>query len=118
MLPFPLWQLCEPPVGTSERAQLASAQSLSVVEYIRNRFSDQRLAELVRSYAQGSDCQSGVERSLGISLDQLQAAWLDAQREPPAAVRFFNEFGLWILILLAGFGFAWMLVRYSTRGRE
>ena len=115
---IPLWQLCETPVDTGNHAILARAQSLSVVEYIRSRFGDQTLAELVRNYAQGSDCQSGVRRTLGMTLDQLEAAWLDVQRTPPAPVQLFNDFGLWTVILLAGFGLAWMLVRYSTRGRN
>jgi hypothetical protein len=115
---IPLWHLCESPVGTGDHAVLARAQSLSVVEYIRSRFGDQTLAELVRSYAQGSDCHSGVQHTLGMTLDQLEAAWLDAQRIPPAPVQLFNDFGLWTVILLAGFGLTWMIIRYSTRGRN
>ena len=115
---IPLWQLCESPVGTGDHAVLARAQSLSVIRYIRSRFGDQSLTELVRSYVQGSDCQSGVQRTFGMTLDQLEAAWLDSQRTLPASVQLFNDFGLWIVILLAGFGLAWMIVRYSTRGRN
>jgi hypothetical protein len=115
---IPLWQLCETPVGTGNRAILAQAQSLAVVEYIRSRFGDQTLVELVHNYAQGSDCQSGVPRTLSMTLDQLEAAWLDEHRTPPAPVQFFNDFGLWIMILVAGFGLTWMLIRYSTRGRN
>ncbi len=115
---IPLWQLCEPPVGTSQRVMLARAQSLAAVTTIKNRFGDKRLAELVQSYAQGRDCPSGVEDVLGISLDQLQESSLDAYREPPLLMGFLNEFGLWILIVVAGCGLAWMLVRYSTQGRK
>jgi hypothetical protein len=115
---IPLWELCETPVDREDRTMLARAQSLSVVEYIRSRFGDQILAELVRNYAQGSDCQSGVQSTLDMTLDQLEAAWLDVQGIPSAPVQLFNEFGLWIVMLSAGFGFTWMLVRYSTRGRN
>ena len=114
----PLWQLCEAPSGTNTRVMLARAQSLAVVMYIRNRFGDQKLAQLVESYAKGRDCPSGVEETLGVSLDQLHETWLKAYREPPALKRFLNEFGLWILIILAGFGLAWILIRYSTKGNN
>ena len=115
---IPLWQLCESNFGTGDHAVLARAQSLSVVNYIRSRFGDPTLAELVSDYAQGSDCQSGVRRTLGMTLDQLEIAWLDSQQNPPPLAQFLNDFGLWIVILLAGFGLAWMLVRHSTRGRN
>lgn len=113
---IPLRHLCKAPVEEGDSAVLARAQSLSMVEYIRTTYGDQRLSDLVRSYSQGIECQSGVQHTLGLTLDQLEAEWLDSHLSPSLPTRLTNDFGLWILIILAGFGFSLILIRYSTRG--
>ncbi len=115
---IPLRQLCEAPEVTGNTETLARAQSASVVEYVKLRFGDQRLADLVQNYAQGNDCQVGASRALGVTLDQLEAAWLDAYGPPSSLQLFFRSTGLWLLVLLAGFAFAGLLVYVSTRVRN
>lgn len=115
---IPLWQLCMSPEETDVDDMLARAQSAAVVKHIRNRFGDQKLADLVQSYAQGNDCNVGIRQELGTSLDQLDSAWLNAYRARTPMQQFFSDFALWFLILLAGFAFAIMIIRYSTRGRN
>jgi hypothetical protein len=115
---IPLRQLCEAPATTGTEEMLARAQTVAVVEYIRARFGDQRLADLVQSYARGNDCEAGLNRSLGLNLDQLESAWLNAYGPPSPLQYFFRRTGLWFLILIAGFAFAGLLIFFSTKGRN
>jgi hypothetical protein len=115
---IPLWQLCESPEVSGNDNILSRAQSASTVFYIRNRYGDQKLEELVQSYARGNDCQIGVQRVLGMSLDQLEEAWLTGYGSPSPIIQILNDTGLWALLLLGGFILALIIIRHSTRGRS
>lgn len=115
---LPLWRLCRPAAETGLDQSLAQAQSESVVRFVRERFGEKRTAELIIMYAKGDECQQGTEDALGISLDQLENRWLRAQRHPSALTQFLNDFGLWILIFLAGLLLAWTVIRSSRDGRR
>jgi hypothetical protein len=60
---------------------------------------------MVRAHGDGADCFSGVRRVLGVSLDELNRAWLERQQPQPAASRFWQKNGIWLLVLLGGFLF-------------
>jgi hypothetical protein len=72
----PLESLCAAFPADEAGAIPAYAQSASVVRYLQNRFGNQRLKELLAAYGDGADCDGGVQRVLGLSLDELEAAWL------------------------------------------
>jgi hypothetical protein len=113
-----LWQLCQPPSETGHNEMLGQAQSASTIAFIRNQYGDAKLKELVRSSALGNDCQAGIERALDMDLDQLESAWFRTYRSPSGLEQFIMDYGLWILILLAGFAGALLLIRYSTRSEN
>jgi hypothetical protein len=113
---FPFRQLCLAPAEKGDKALLAGAQSTSMVDYILNRYGDQALADLISSYANGVECESAVFQILGITLDDLEEAWLDSQRARSMPGQFFTEYGLWLLILLASAGLTGLLIWYTTRG--
>jgi hypothetical protein len=111
-----LWQLCRSPGVTGVLDGLARAQSASITAYILERYGDQKVSELVQSHIEGNDCETGVQRTLGMSLDQLEAAWLGGYGGPTPLEQFFVNYGLWLLLLLAGFSAALLIIRFSTRG--
>lgn len=115
---LPLWQLCQSPQETGLNQQLARAQSASIAQYVRERFGDQKLRNLVQSHIDRLDCQEGVQRALGISLDELEAAWLSEYEGPSPLQQFLDDYGLWLIILLAGFILALTIIRFSTRGKS
>ncbi|MGH2523123.1 MAG: peptidase MA family metallohydrolase [Anaerolineales bacterium] len=71
-----LSRLCAPFPADVAQAQLAYAESESIVRYIRDQHGSKSFANLLRAYADGASCEAGVERGLGISLDELEQAWL------------------------------------------
>jgi hypothetical protein len=81
---IPLSQLCAP--FDPAQVSLAYAESESVVRYIRTRFGAEGLSQLLTAYAEGADCASGVQNSLGLSLDQLDRAWRQDLAPLPATV--------------------------------
>ncbi|MGB9870496.1 MAG: peptidase MA family metallohydrolase [Anaerolineae bacterium] len=72
---IPLRNLCPPFSTDPAEALLAYAESGSLVRYIRQQYGDSGIRSLLLAYADGADCDSGVQRALHISLDQLERAW-------------------------------------------
>lgn len=68
--------LCGPFPIDAAQAQLAYAESESIVRYISDQYGDTDLASLLAAYADGAGCSAGVERGLGISLTELESQWL------------------------------------------
>jgi hypothetical protein len=115
---IPFQQLCQAPTVKGNDAILASAQSASLVNYILARFGSQRFAELTASYANGVECKLAVQQILGISLQDLEEAWLNSQMQRSILEQIFSDYGLWLLILLISLGFTGFLVWYSVRGTK
>lgn len=72
---IPIQDLCFPFSTDPAEALLAYAESGSLVRYIRQQYGDSGLRTLLRAYADGADCNGGVQRALHVSLDQLERAW-------------------------------------------
>jgi hypothetical protein len=68
--------LCAPFPADPAQAQLAYAQSESVVRYIRDRFGSRAISNMLQAYREGQACGSGVQTALGMSLADLEAQWL------------------------------------------
>jgi hypothetical protein len=71
-----LSNLCGPLPADPAQAQLAYAESESIVRYIRDRYGASGLSALLSAYADGLGCAAGVERGLGIPLEELERRWL------------------------------------------
>lgn len=106
---IPFDELCLQFPATEERALLAYAQSASLIQFIKQQYGDQKLRELVASYADGADCYSGVERVLDMTLEQLNRAWLRGKEPLPPVLRFLVDNGIWLLLLIGGFGLTRLL---------
>jgi len=75
---IPFSELCDSFPPDTGRAFLAYAQSQSFVRYLRETYGTTGLMTLTRQYADGLNCAIGVERALGIPLNQLDTRWREA----------------------------------------
>ncbi len=97
---IPFTQLCEHFPLAEDQAILAYAQSLSMLEYIQDRYGNSGIQQLVAAYANGGDCESGVEQALGLSMAELEQAWLQSQQVRSPVAQFFFENGVWLILLI------------------
>lgn len=75
---IPLSSLCDAFPQDAAGAFLAYAESDQVTRYIYNTYGSTGLQALLQAYAGGLDCQLGIERALGLSLEQLDLNWRQA----------------------------------------
>lgn len=59
----------------ADLAILSYAESVSVVEFILDRYGEDGLAGLVAVFAEGETADAAVQRALGLTLDELEAEW-------------------------------------------
>jgi hypothetical protein len=98
------------PEETPEQ-ELALAQAVSLLGYIQAQFGDQALRQLGAVYLSGADCEAGLSQTLDMSLAELNADWLAAQTPQPAWLTFLSQNSIWVLLLLASFGFLALVLR-------
>jgi hypothetical protein len=97
---YTLEALCAPfPVDLSA-AQLAYAQSASVVAYLRDKYGSQMIRDLLAAYADNASCDAGVNRVLGISLGDLESAWRARLTGQGPTERAFNSGAVWLALWL------------------
>ena len=102
---LPLASLCQPFPADPAQAQLAYAQSESVVRYMERRYSPGAISGLLAAYAAGNTCEGGVQNALGLSLAQLEHDWLSDLSGADAAASqasLWPWLGLSAVVLLAG----------------
>jgi predicted SprT family Zn-dependent metalloprotease len=107
---IPFTALCQQFPTVEQRTLLAYAQSGSFIEYIQGRFGSQALRELTAVYTDGIDCETGTNRVLQESLDDLNQDWLRSLQPQPPILEFWQENGFWLLLLTGGFGLMSLLV--------
>jgi hypothetical protein len=102
--------LCQPFPRDAYSANLAYAEAASFTRYLQQQYGSSGLSALVQGYADGLDCDRGVEMGLGKSLLQLERDWRKAIfSENPNQVAISSLMpwlSLLILILLAPLGLA------------
>lgn len=111
---IPLWRLCDQPLETADRTELASAQSASLIRYLSVNEPPGSVSNLLSAYVAGDNCEQGVQRIFGLSLDELEDQWLSDMQEPTAAQLLINEAAPWFLLLLGG-SLLVMFVMFATR---
>lgn len=113
-VPLPLAELCraEPPTNT----ETAAAQSGALVQFVDERYGRATLAALAKAFVAGADCDTAVSTALGVSLAELENAWLHNSQSPPTAVRFWQQNGVWLLLLVGGFLLMGLLLVRPGRG--
>lgn len=113
-----LAELCRTFPVTEIHSGLAYAQSASVVGYVQAEYGNHALTEMIRAYADGADCESGVRRVLGISLADLEAEWRDAKRPLSPLEALWQRAGLWLALLGGGFVVSALLLLPIRKGNR
>jgi len=111
---IPMSELCAPFPDDPERAQLAYAESASLVTYLRQTYGWSSLRALISAYADGKACNTGVRDVLGMDLGQLEHAWRvwleQSESTQPAsdtstalaeAALLWHDAGPWLMLLAA-----------------
>jgi len=94
---IPLETLCAPFPTDAEAAQLAYAESLSIVQFIRNRYPD-KIRKLLGAYTGGATCSGGVEQALGKTLGALEFEWRASFGPQGWWLTLINSVGAWVLL--------------------
>lgn len=100
---IPFTDLCASFPADSGSAFLAYAQSQSFVTYIRDSFGVSGLSRLTNTYSDGFDCNLGVTKALGSSLNQLDQRWREnvlGQNRTGAALQNLLPFFLLLALVL------------------
>ena len=123
-----LTELCAPFPEDPLRAQLAYAQSGSLVNYLRQEYGWTAIRELLWAYADGQACSTATETVVGRDLTQLDREWrlwLEqdglslAEGTSPAktgVTLFLRDTGPWLLLLTALLMPAVLVVATCRRG--
>jgi hypothetical protein len=112
-----LSSLCPPfnPANVS----LAYAESESAVRFIRERYGAEGINRLLTAYAGGAGCDAGVQIGLGLSLDQLQAAWLENLAPPPVTLQQRAQaLAPWIVLAALVLAAPFIILLVAYRGRR
>jgi hypothetical protein len=72
---LPIASLCQGFPKDASNALLAYAQTASFARYLQSRFGTPGIQSLVTNYANGLDCERGIQTSLGMNLTQLERQW-------------------------------------------
>ncbi len=75
---IPLEALASSFPADPQQAYLSYAQSHSVVEYLFATYGEERVTELVQAFAQAMPAEQAVPTVLGMSVDDLDAAWRES----------------------------------------
>lgn len=89
---IPFSSLCDGFPPDANQAQLAYAQSASLVKYINGRFGSSVFLQLLENAGSGLTCESSVSTILSAPLDQLQQEWLVAADKEPTLDFSFETF--------------------------
>ena len=104
---IPIRDLCVAFSPNPDAAFLAYAEARSFTSYLRDTYGSQKLLDLALIYADGVDCERGVERAYGVSLSKLEMDWrkaaLGQNTVLPALQNMFPYLALLCLVLLIPF---------------
>ena len=100
---LPFADLCDRFPAAEDEAVLAYAQSESLTRFIQERYGNQALQMMLTAFADGLACDAGVQRGTGLSLAELEKAWLAAQQPQTPLAHFFRQNSVWLLLLMGGF---------------
>jgi hypothetical protein len=73
---IPISSLCQGFPSHASGAYLAYAEATYFTRYIYSQYGSSGLERLVSQYANGLDCERGVEVALGVTLSHLEEQWL------------------------------------------
>lgn len=96
---LPLRSLCISFPRTASEAFLAYAQANSFTGYLHKRYGMERMQTLVDAYADGQDCEEGIQVALGVSLDAAELGWRKETLGEVVAGSILQALLPWLLLL-------------------
>lgn len=99
---IPVADLCG---GMAVEDNLAAAQSEALFAHILATYGETASRELILAYAAGDDCVAAMRRAIRLTPQQLETSWLRSIRTDQND-RLIAEIGVWLLLVMSGFGLA------------
>lgn len=103
---IPVADLC---AGMAIEDDLAAAQSESLFGFIVATYGEAAARDLVNAFADGDDCPAALRKAIQLTPEQLETGWLRTVGSDQGA-RTIAEVGIWLILVLAGFGLAGLLL--------
>jgi hypothetical protein len=103
---IPVADLC---AGMTITDDLAAAQSESLFNFIVTTYGEEAARDLIAAFAGGDDCPAALRRVIHLTPEQLETGWLRATGSDQGA-RIIAEISVWLILVLAGFGLAGLLL--------
>ncbi len=114
---LPIESLCQGFPRDASGAYLAYAEATSFTRFLLQRFGSSSMQQLLSNYADGMDCQRGIQAAYGESLTRLDRQWQrDAFGENMLSTAF-DKLLPWLLLMLAVL-FIPLLLIFSSRSRK
>ncbi len=103
---IPLAELC---AGMPLETDLAVAQSEAMLAYIQDNYGDGAVRTLVTAFAGEDDCSTAMQKAMQLTPEQLEMAWRRSS-SGDQSTRAVAEIAIWLVLVLAGFGLAGLLL--------
>jgi hypothetical protein len=103
---IPVADLC---AGMPIENELAAAQSEALFGFILTTYGEAATRNLIAAFADGDDCSTALQKALHLTPRQLETGWLRATGSDQGT-RTMAEIGVWLILVLAGFALAGLLL--------
>ncbi len=114
---LPITTLCQAFPRQTSGAFLAYAEAASFTRYLYRQYGASGLESLVKAYANGLDCERGVEVALGASLSQLERNWRGEAFGENPILSVLIKLSPWLVLLLITLTVPMGLMLASARKR-
>lgn len=101
---FPMSSLCTTFPRNAPDAFLAYAQATSFTRYLHQQYGSSGLHDLLKHYADGLDCERGIQVALGSTLTQLESQWRSESFGENATLTALYNLLPWLVLLIAALG--------------
>ncbi|HEC61921.1 MAG TPA: hypothetical protein ENI27_06660 [bacterium] len=101
---YPISSLCTTFPRDASGAFLAYAQATSFTRYLHQQYGSSGLHDLLRQYADGLDCERGIQVALGSTLTQLEHQWRSEYFGENAFLTALYNLLPWLVLLVAALG--------------
>lgn len=112
---IPFSELCHRFPAATDGALLAYAQSASLIRYVQTQYGDHTVRQMIAAFADGADCETAVQRTMNLSLAELNREWLRNQQPRSPLAQFWASNSLWLLLIAGGFVISGLLVLAPRR---
>jgi len=119
---IPMSSLCLSFPRDASGALLAYAQSASFTNFLYANYGTQGFQRLIAEYADGKDCENGMQSALGTGLQQLERRWwresVSGNPSLTAFIRVLPWLTILLLVFIAPVGFIIASFRSKKRGEK